>query len=328
MSRRFDNKRLFILLAGLIIILLLTIVIRIPKENATLKSKIVDLDSVEVCKIILYPKLGSDNPVEFNRNNGKWTVQQGSIISATQKGAVQEIFNEVLRIKPQSLAAKSKVKWKEFELTDSLATRIKFMSKNGKTLSDLMIGKLNYKQINTPGGEYGANNIQATSFVRLYGEKEVYGVEGFIAFLFNGKFDDWRDKTFIQLNEKDITNIMFTYPSDSSYKLIKKDLVWYSDIQIADSSSVADFLKSISNLNGQEIKDNYKPVQNPSYQLLVEGNNLLNFTVKCYMENGTDGYILNSSLNPDVFFADKNDGIFDKLFKPQNYFTKKKTKQK
>jgi hypothetical protein len=322
MSKRFDNKRLLYLLAGLITILFLTIVIRIPKENATLKSKIVEFDTLEISKIIIYPRIGNGNAIEFNRNNGKWTVQQGTIVSATRKGAVQNIFSEVLNLKPQSLAATNKSKWKEFELTDSLATRIKFLNKKGKILTDLMIGKLSYKQVNNPYGGYGGNNVQGTSFVRLYSEKKVYGVDGFISFFFDGKFEDWRDKTFIYSNQKDITNISFICPADSSYKLIKKELVWYSGSKIADSLNIVNFLNTLSYLNGQDIKDNYKPELNPVYQLIIEGNNLLNFSVKCYKNDNVDEYIFNSSLNPDVYFSSKRNGIFEKLFKPQSYFLK------
>jgi hypothetical protein len=328
MSKRFDNKRLLYLLAGLIAVLFLTVVIRIPKEKATLKSRIIEFDTLEVSKIIIYPRTGNGNAIEFNRSNVNWTVQQGTIVSATQKGAVQNIFSEVLNIKPQSLAAMNKSKWKEFELTDSLATHIKFLNKKGKTLADLMIGKFTYKQVDNPYGGYNPNNIQGTSFVRLYNEEEVYGVEGFISFLLSGKFEDWRDKSFIRSNQKDITNISFSFPADSSYKLNKKDSIWYAGNQIADSLNVANFLNTLGYLNGQNFKDNYKPVLSPAYQLLIEGNNLLNFSVKCYKEEKDDEYILNSSLNPDVYFTGKKDEVFDQLFKPQSYFLRKTVKQK
>src|SRR5665648_233032 len=145
MSNRFDNKKLLVLLAGLFAILLLTIIVKIPKEKATLKSRIIEFDTLEISKIIIYPRLNNGDPIEFNRNNSLWTVQQGTIISATQKGAVQNIFNELNGIKPQSLATLDKSKWKEFELTDSLATRVKFISSKGKVMADLMVGKFTYK---------------------------------------------------------------------------------------------------------------------------------------------------------------------------------------
>jgi hypothetical protein len=322
MSKRFDNKRLIILLAGLIAIMLFTTIIRNPKENATLKSRIIEFDTSDVSKIILYPKLSKNNPVEFNRINSKWAVQQGTITSATQKGAVQNILSEVVNIKPQSLAAMSKSKWEEFELSDSLATRVKFLNKSGKIIGDLMVGKFTYKQGNEQSGGYGGNNIQGTSFVRLYNEKEVYGVDGFISFYFSGSFNDWRDKTLASFNPADVINVTFTYPADSSYKLIKKDLKWYVDNQPADSTKITNFLNELRSLNGQDINDSFKPVLNPTYQLLVEGNNLLSLNVKCYENSNQDEYILNSSLNPEIYFSCKRNGIFEKLFKPRNFFLK------
>jgi hypothetical protein len=326
MSRRFDNKKLLYLLAGMTVILLLTIIIRIPGESATLRSKIVEFDTSEVGRILLFPKTSKDNPIEFSKHNSNWTVQQGTIISATQKGAVQNIFTEVLNLKPQSLAAVNKSKWEEFEITDSLATRVKILNNSGKILADIMVGKFTYKQVNNPYAGYNANNIQGTSFVRLYNEKEVYGVDGFISFFFTGRFEDWRDKTFIKSNKNDITNISFSYPGDSSFTLNKKELVWYSGYKLTDSVNVADFLNTISYLDGQNIRDNFTPVMSPVYQLLIEGNNLLDFSVKCYKDDKTDEYILNSSQNPNVFFTSKKNGIFEKLFKPQNYFLKKSIK--
>jgi hypothetical protein len=225
-------------------------------------------------------------------------------------------------MKPQSLAAINKSKWNEFELTDSLATRIRFLDKKGKTLADLMIGKFSFKQADNPNGGYNGNNVKITSFVRVYGEEEVYAVDGLLPFSFNLKFQDWRDKTFVHSGNNDITGIRFTFPADSSYNLSKKDSVWYVGSQIADSSSVASYLNSLNSMNGQDIKDNYKPVDNPVYQLLAEGNNLSGFSVKCYKGDGTDQYILNSSLNPEVYFSSTKNGIFENLFKSQRSFIK------
>jgi len=327
MSKRFDNKKLLYLLAGLIAILLLTYIIRIPGEKATFKSRIVEFDTLAVNKIVIYPLPGKGDPIEFSRKNSKWSVQQGTIVSATQKGAVDNIFSEVLSLKPQSLASINKSKWKEFHVSDSLATRVKVLDKKGKTLADLMIGKFSYKQVDNAYGGYGRNNVQGTSYIRLFGDKEVYAVDGFISFFFNGNFEYWRDKTLVASNINDVTNIRFTYPGDSSYTLIKKESVWYSGNQIADSLKVADFLNGIKNLDGQDINDNFKPVENPEYQVLIEGNNLLNISVKCYKTDNNVEYCLNSSLNPDIFFTSKKNDIFDKLFKPQNHFLKK-TKKK
>jgi len=322
MSNRFNNRRLLYLLAGLVSLLALTVIIKIPKEKATLKSKIVDPDTSAVCRIILDPKISKGKSIEFNRNNGKWTVHQDSIISATQAGAVKNMLSEVLNIKPQSLAAVSKSKWEEFELTDSLATRVRFFDKKGKILVDILVGKFTYKQSENPYGGYNRNNIQMTSYVREYSEKEVYAVDGLLSFSFNMKFGDWRDKTFIRSGKNDITSLRFTFPGDSSFILSRKESSWFDGLQKADSASVASYLSAIENIDGEDIKDNYKPSVNPSYQLQVEGNNLSGFSVKCYKGDGADEFILNSSLNPEIWFTSGKKGIFEKLFKPEKYFLK------
>lgn len=324
MSKRFDNKKLLYVAAGLVLILLITILVRIPRENATLKTKLVEFDTTEAAKIIIYPRLLKEQPVEFVRKKSSWVVQQGSIVSPPQKGSVENIFNEILSLHPQSLAAMSKLKWSEFELTDSAATRVKILSGGNKTLADVMIGKFSYKQSQNPYG--GGNGVEGTTYVRLYDEKEVYAINGFLSFFFSGKFNDWRDKTFIKLTRDDITGISFSYQADSSFKLVKTDNKWNIGIQPADSAKTINFLTTLISMDGQDIKDNYKPAVNPVCQMLIEGNNLLNITVKCYPGDNPDEYILNSTLNPDVFYSSRKDGQFAKIFRGHNDFLTAKRK--
>jgi hypothetical protein len=320
MSSRFNNKRLLLLLSGLITILLLTVVVKIPREQSTLKSRVAEFDSSMVDKIILIPATGKGNAFEFHKENAIWRVQQGNIISATQPGAVQNLLNDALAMKPQSLAAVKSSAWKEFEITDSLATRVKFLDKKGKTLADLMIGKLDIKPMEDPYSGTGRNNVRATSYVRQYSDQKVYAVDGMMSFSFDPRFDDWRDKTFIKSNKNDITGIRFIYPADSSFSLSRKDNIWQVNDRIADSTSVANYLASLVLMNGESFKDNFKPVTSPVYQISVEGNNLLNITVKGFQEEGTDEYVLNSSLNPDVYFTSKRNGLFNKIFKERSSF--------
>lgn len=322
MSSRFNNKRLLFILLGLFVILILTVVIKLPKENSTLRSKIVEFDTSGVNRIIFYPKQNSGKAIEFSKNKNRWEVQSGKIVSATREGAVQNIFNEVLNLKPKSLAALSKSKWQEFDLTDSLATRIQFLDKNGKTLADLMIGKFTYKPQESPYSGYGGNNMSITSYVRLHSDIKVYTIDNFLSFSFSQRFDDWRDNTFIKLEKDNITNISFIYPADSSFNLVKNGKTWLIGKQTADSAAVAGFLTSLGPLNGETFKDNYIPDVSPAYQLKIEGNNLLNISVRCFKDSGKDEFIVNSTLNPEVYFTTSKQGIFGKIYKPRSYFLK------
>lgn len=271
----------------------------------------------------MIPKKSEGETFEFFKENNKWRISQGSIVSDPAQGAIQNIFTEILSLKPKSLAAIDKSKWEEFELTDSLATRVKLFDIKGKELADILIGKFSYKKINSPNNYSGGNNIEGTSFVRVNGENEIYAVDGFLAFSLSGKFSDWRNKNFIRCKKDDILKVTFTIPGDSSYVLLKKEKTWFADNQQADSTSVSSYLNSLAYIDGQDFKDGYRPVSNPEYQMVVEGNNLLNFSIKCFSVEGSDEYIMNSSLNPDVYFSSKRSGIFSQIIKPKNHFLKK-----
>lgn len=327
MSKRFDNRRMLYVLVGLVIILSLTILVKIPSEKATLKERLVDLDSARVSKIILTPRISEGPGFEFIKKNGKWMVQQGSIVAVPEQGSVQNILMEVMNLKPKSLEAVDKSKWKEFNLTDSLAIRVLFQDDKSKPLADLMIGRFTYSQSKNPYADPRSGGIQGTSFVRLHNEKKVYAVDGFLSLSFSGKFNDYRDKSFLKLDKANVTKISFRFPSDSSFILQKKDSIWHAGVILADSLATANYLDGLRYINGQDFADNYKPVTNPMYELSVEGNNLLNLSVKCFKGDKDDEFILNSSLSPDVYFNSKKDGIFDKLFKSRSYFTTKNVKK-
>jgi hypothetical protein len=236
-----------------------------------------------------------------------------------REGAVRNIFIEALSIKPQSLAAVDKSMWEEFELTDSLATRLRFIDSKGREMADLMIGKFTYRQVANPYS-YGGNDIEGTSFVRLYDDKKIYSVEGFLAFSFGGGFNDWRDKSFLRCNKDDIMKISFLYPADSSFSMTKKDSIWFCGNIQADSLKTSNYLSSLGFINGQDFKDGFKPLSTPEYTLNIEGNNLLNISVKCFVDEENDLFVFNSSQNPDIYFTSDKNGLFGKLLKPSGYF--------
>jgi hypothetical protein len=323
MSKRFDNKKSLYILAVLIILLGLTILIKLPRERATIKEKLVELDTALVNKIIIYPRVNEGASFEFVRKNGIWILQNDNLTAVPEKDVVRNILMEVQNLKPKSLEATDKTQWKDFNLTDTLAIRVKLLDNKAKSLADLMIGRFTYNQRGNPYGNSYANGIEGISYVRLAGDKNVYGVEGFLSLTFSGKFNDYRDKSFIKLNKENVVKISFAFPSDSSFILTRKDSVWFAGNQAADSLAVAEYLNSLSYLNGNDFMDNFKPADNPIFELSIEGNNLLNLSVKCYKTDKEDEYILSSSLNPDVYFTSRKDGIFGKLFKSESHFLTK-----
>lgn len=328
MSKRFDNRKLLLILAGLLAILLLTVVIKIPKQRSTLKEKLVEFDTAAVARIVIIPKAADGKDFEFFKENIEWKLKQGEIITIPRENAIKRIFSEILEIKPQSLAAVNRSELKDYELTDSLATRIKFLDKKGKSLADIMIGKFSYRQVAANPYSPRQNNIAGISYVRHASEDKIYAVDGFLSLSFGGGFDNWRDRTLLRCSKSEITKVTFTLPADSSFVLAKKDSVWYAGDLPADSLNTEQYLNSISYLNGEDFRDGYTPGSSPDYQVQIEGNNLLSISLKCY--RGADGkeFIFNSSQNPSVYFSAGNRELFDKLFKPRGYFTGSDTKKK
>ena len=327
MSKRFDNRRIVFILGVLIVLLALTILVKLPKSKGTIKEDLVEIDTAKITRIIIRPRIAEGAPFEFIKKNGRWTVKQDNVVAQPEKDAVQNILSEVINIRPKSLEAIDKSAWNEFNLTDSLAIRVRFLDEKGKSMTDLMIGRFSYSQTANPNASPGGTGIQGTSFVRLYDDTRVYGVEGFLALSFSGKFNDYRDKSFLKLSREDATKLTFVFPADSGFVLSRKDSVWHANGQTADSLALASYLNSLRYVNGQDIRDNYKPAGNPAYELNIDGNNLLSISVKCFKTETENEFILNSSQNPDVYFTSKKDGIFDKIFKSEKYFTTKSAKK-
>ena len=329
MSKRFDNKKLLYVFGVLLVILLLTVFVRIPRQNSTLKGAIIKIDTTAVSKIAIMPGNRKDDDFEFIKSGKQWTVRQGSIISRTIPGAVTNIFNDLLSSKPQSLAAKSKSRWKEYNLTDSLATCIRFENGKGKELGKVYIGKFSYNQpSSTAPSYYGGNNVEGISYVRTGRGDEVYAVDGFLALSFAGKFSDWRDRRLTRCKKDDITKVTYKFPGDSSYTLSKTGRIWMAGSNRADSVTVQNFLSELQYLDGRDFKDGYTPPPMPDYQVTVEGNNLLKFTVDCYIENGTGNYVISSDQNPGVFYSSDKNGDFKRIFRSEKSFLKKQETKK
>jgi hypothetical protein len=322
MSKRFDNKRLLYILAGLAGLLVLTILLRVPAKQSTLKNLVAEVDTADVRRIIFIPKKGTGDQFEFVKEKQKWIIKQGNLSARPVPWAVPNILGQIASMKPKGLAARDDSKWAAYEVTDTLATRIRLLNGKNRDLTDLLIGKFTYTQVENPYSDYGGANVEGTSYVRINGEKEVYTVDGFLAINFSGTFNDWRDKSFIRVNKDDILKIDFTCPGDSSFTLSLTDKKWLLNGIPADSAKVTGYLTKLSRIDGHDFEDGFTPSANPEYQMKVEGNNLISFTVKAYNDPVNGKIIMNSSLYPEVWFSSTRDGIFSDIFRQKSNFMK------
>jgi len=329
--KKFNSKILLIILVSLGGIYFLTKVIKGAHSEGSLSRSFGKLDSASITKIVITPKGGKSKDLTFEKKGELWFIQQDKLSVEADTNSLKRLLLEIIKLKPQRLAAKSKEAWKEYQVEDTSATRLK-VYEAGDLKMDLMIGKFSFKQNQNPysqygGGGGGGNNVSATTFIRSYKETEIYAVEGFIAMALSQDFNSWRNQKFLLANKADLNRIIFNYPSDSSFSITRKDSVtWLIDAEKPDSASMENLLNQISYKMNQSFIDGYKPVGSPAYKVTIEGKNMSPIVVQAFrIDNST--FALNSNLNPNAYFSSSLSETFADIFVSRKAMLKKEKKK-
>ncbi len=314
MSKKFNNRTLLLILIVLAGIFILSKTIFSGRNERNFRTRLLEMDTAKVSEIQLFPKQGE--AFKLIKLENSWKIQQGDAAYKADQNAVKNLLGTLLGMKPQRLAATSEEKWKAMEVTDSLATRVKVLE-GSKETADLYIGKLNFsatRQQPMPGQQAMPN---ASTFVRVGNEDNVYVVDGFQTMAINTDFDSWRDRTFLKVNQADITQLAFMYPADSSFTLTKTNGQWMLDGTPADSAQMQNYLRTVANLSNGNFADSFSELgKNAPFQLVVEGNNMEAATIKAFPQDST--FVLSSSQTPEVYFSSDSTGLFSQVFSGKN----------
>jgi hypothetical protein len=321
MASKFNNKILLIVLVILAGLFILTRTLKEKRSSGNLKTDIVKIDSSAVSSILLYPSAEKGAEILFSRNGNTWQVTKGEITADADKGNIDNMFTELINLRPDHIIATNKDKWGDYGVTDSLGTRV-IMKEGKKTVLDLIVGRFDYQQSPSGYGGYGGNYGTGRTYIRLKDEINVYDVKGFLAMSFNQTFKNWRDQTFLKTDRNSINLLTFDYPADSGFVAMKSDSVWIIEGITADSSAIASYLNSLSRKSNSTFIDGYSPVIGPDYQLTINGTNMAPVIIKAY-RRGDNDFVMNSSQNPDSYFTSPRSGLFGNIFKPKSQFLKK-----
>lgn len=301
MFRKINNKLLIVIFGILLVIVVSVELVDSRKGNRTFKSDLVEVNAADVTTIELFPKVANGTLIKLFKENNVWQLEsEGKRYNADQSAATSMI-NELNQMKPKSVVATKKDRWKQFEVTDSLATRVKLL-KDGDVLADVMLGKFSFSQPQT-----------MTSYVRLSDDNEVYGVDGMLGMSFNRNVNSFRDKTIIKSNKTDWTKLTFTYPADSSFVLEKKGEKWMIGEMKADSAAVVKYFNSIAHLTDSKFAES-KPVGQPTHSLKIEGNNGMQALEISGYFTDKNNFVLASNQNSDTYF--NNPETAKKVFVP------------
>ncbi|MCK4661371.1 MAG: DUF4340 domain-containing protein [Bacteroidales bacterium] len=308
MFRKINFRSLLAVIIALVLIVLVIKYFDSKNGERTFKSELVSIDTSKVSLIKIIHRL-KENELILVKKNTTWKLRiENKEVNADEE-AVQNILSELIKLKPKRVAATAKEKWEDYEVTDSLSTRV-IVEEDGKVVSDLLIGKFDYKQ------DPMTRRTQMTSFVRLTEENEVYAVDGFLSMTFNRDANTFRNKTIIKSNKEDWTKLTFSYPADSSFVVLKQNNKWMLNGLITDSTETANYFNSVSMLTSYDFIDdvNENSLIQPEFSLTIEGNNFNPVKVNAFIADTVNQYIITTSLNEEAYFSGTKSNLFEKIF--------------
>ncbi len=295
----------FVVLLGLVLITKLG---GGQRGERSFKSELISFSAGDIDNIRITP--ANSDPYSLVKEEDSWKVVKGEESYPASENQVQRVIDQVASLKVNQVVATSPDDWDQYEVTDSLATKVNVQAGNEST--GLRIGKLNFNR----------RTRSATSYVREKEDENVYGVDGFLKMSFGRGPDAYREKAIVNLeNPSGMSRIAFDYPSeDSSFVLEKNNNQWMIEGQAVDSASAAEYLDNIQNLNGSSFADLQNPdMSNPTYKATISGEENVEVAAK-----KIDGeWVVHSSQNQGSYFSDSQGTIREKLFVPRDSLLQK-----
>lgn len=316
MFNKISLKSLGILFGILLLIVVAFMIYDASHGERSFRKNLVSIDTSKVTEINIYPRSINHRKVKIYKDGREWKVELSKNQSAMVPGnKIQDLFSNLLEIKPTGVAASGEEFWKNYQV-DTSGTRINVYQGNDKVL-DMMIGKFAFERPRT-----------MLSYVRVNGDDNVYITEGFLSYTFNHDANYFRNHYLINSEYTDWSKLTFTYPADSSFTLVKENNKWFLNGRPSDSAETVDYLRSVS----QKTNSNF--IDNPSESLLsraectltIESKKMRPIIVSAY--ESPSQVVVNSSQNSGSFFDGKKNNFWHSIFVGKEHFFKKKKHKK
>ena len=294
MFRKVNNKILGFIFGVLLIVVVLLFLFEGGRNERSFRNVLVDIDTTAVTEILIYPKSQEHKEVKLFKDGEHWQVTLASGKTAkVSDQKIRDVFNQLLAIKPERLAARDESKWNELQV-DSTGTRLK-VYEGSKLALDIVLGRFSFQQPRS-----------MNTFVRLYNDKDVYEVQGFLDMTFNQGANVFRDGTVIKSDYNNWKQLQFNYPADSSFQLTKNGSNWFVNSSKADSAKTVNYLRRLANLSNNNFADDIKidTSTTPTYSLSITTNDLQFIEVKEFKNDAS--FVIHSSQNPESWFDGSN----------------------
>lgn len=317
MFKKLNIKVLIIVLVVLAAIFALS-EIRGNKDRS-FSRVLVAVDTAKVTEIQI--GIPMDNfEIRLVRNaEADWSVKSEENTFPADLNMVKSILGQFHEIKPERIAATSKDRWTEYEITDSAAIRVKVNS-GSKNLADVYFGKFSYTQ--PPQGQMQQQQQgKMTTFVRQAGDQKVYAVEGFLRMTYQKDVNAYRNKTLVSVNRDDISRLVFNHP-DFNFTLEKLGNQWMINNQPADSLKTVRYLSRLQKLTSTGfVPPKTARTGVTGHKLFIEGNNFSPIELNAFASPDTlIKWVITSSLNPQAEFDGSKAQLFEQTFVDETKF--------
>lgn len=293
-----NNKTLLLVFLALLGIFLLSKLFDTNKRVKSFDTELIALDTASISSIILYPKADGHAETRLEKSANIWTVSQNGQSYPADQNAIKSLLPGLAETKVKQMVARSKDKWEQYEVTDSLGTRVKVYA-GKKELADLMVGKFTFQQ----------EPQSMTSFARRTKENDVYAIDGFLSMAYNRGLDAWRDKSFVNVDPNNINKLTFDTP-EGQQVIQQVDGQWMTGSSSLDSLSIATYLNLFKNMTNQQFGTAVSTAA--THSLMLEGNNMQPVNIRCFADG--DQYVLNATASPDVWAKSDANGLFKRIF--------------
>jgi len=307
MYRRTDIKILAAVFMVLLAVVIISQLTGPRKSGRTFRSQLVSVKEGDVTAIEVFPRAAEGEKIMLILEDSVWMAESKGKKYLADPSVARSMISELNALKPDRVAASGKDRWKQYQVTDSLATRVRLL-KGNNLLEEMYIGKFSYSQ-----------EGRMATYLRLADDNRVYGVDGMIGMTFHRNLNAFRNTKVKQSASSDWVRLTFSYPADSSFVLQKVNDKWMADSMPADSASVAGYLAKIANLTESTFYDGV-PSGNPTHRLLIEGNNQMQPIQVSGYHLAELKTIIESSQNKGNFFD--NPELAKKVFVGKKSFLK------
>ncbi|MFN8207748.1 MAG: DUF4340 domain-containing protein [Bacteroidales bacterium] len=317
MFRKFNLRILLGVLVVLLAVVIVAKTVESRKGDSSFRTDLLGFDTAGISSVVISQGTGTPKILSLERKSTGWEVKQDQKSYRTNEAQVLSLIDQLSGMKIENIVAKSRDRWKDFQVTDSAGTFI-LVKKGNKTLAHLVLGKFSWKPSNNPYNQQGIIN----SYVRQAGEEETYTVNGFLQTIVSTDPSVYRDRTMLKFEKEAVTGVQFNYP-DSSFNLVNVQGKWNLNGSMADSAKTEEYLNNLMRLNGISFAPELPAGVKPIFVVTVQQIAGPPMVLEAYTTAVDGEYVLTSGMNPGSYFTSSND-LMNRIFKGRNWFAAKK----